>query len=74
MVLEGVFRRSAKVRVIRDGATLFDGKLAALKRFKDDVREVKEGFDCGMSFDGFNDLKEGDQVECYEVQEVRQSL
>ncbi len=74
MVTEGVIRRSGKVRVIRDGATIFDGKLAALKRFKDDVREVKEGFDCGMSFDGFNDLKELDQVECYEVQEVRQSL
>ena len=74
MVTEGVIRRAAKVRVIRDAATIFDGKLAALKRFKDDVREVKEGFDCGMSFDGFNDLKEGDQVECYEVQEVRQSL
>jgi len=74
MVTEGVIRRAAKVRVTRDAATIFDGKLAALKRFKDDVREVKEGFDCGMSFDGFNDLKEGDQVECYEVQEVRQSL
>jgi translation initiation factor IF-2 len=74
MVTEGVIRRAGKVRVIREGATIFDGKLAALKRFKDDVREVKEGFDCGMSFDGFNDLTEGDQIECYEVQEVRQSL
>ncbi|HEX3593536.1 MAG TPA: translation initiation factor IF-2 [Polyangiaceae bacterium] len=74
MVTDGVIRRAAKVRVIRDGTMIFDGKLAALKRFKDDVREVKDGFDCGMSFDGFNDLKEGDQVECYEVQEVRQSL
>jgi translation initiation factor IF-2 len=74
MVTEGTIRRSGKVKVIREGAVLFDGKLAALKRFKDDVREVKEGFDCGMSFDGFNDLKEGDTVECYEQQEVRQSL
>jgi translation initiation factor IF-2 len=74
MVTEGAIRRAAKVRVLRDGAVIFDGKLAALKRFKDDVREVKEGFDCGMSFEGFNDLKEGDLVEGYEVQEVRQSL
>ncbi len=74
MVTEGAIRRAGKVRVLRDGAVIFDGKLAALKRFKDDVREVKEGFDCGMSFDGFNDLKEGDAVECYEIQEVRQSL
>jgi translation initiation factor IF-2 len=74
MVLEGVIRRAAKVRVVREGTVLYDGKLGALKRFKDDVREVKEGFDCGMSFDGFNDLKEGDAIECYEVQEVRQSL
>jgi translation initiation factor IF-2 len=74
MVTDGVIRRAAKVRLVRDGNMIFDGKLAALKRFKDDVREVKDGFDCGMSFDNFNDLKEGDQVECYEVQEVRQSL
>ena len=75
MVTEGVIRRSGKVRVTRDGALLYDGKLAALKRFKDDVREVKEGFDCGLSFDSnFNDLKEGDQIEAYEIQEVRQSL
>jgi translation initiation factor IF-2 len=74
MITEGVFRRSAKVKVLRDGVVIFDGKLGALKRFKDDVREVKEGFDCGMSFENFNDLKEGDAVECYEVTEVRQSL
>jgi translation initiation factor IF-2 len=74
MVTSGVIRRTAKVRVIRDGALIWDGKLAALKRFKDDVREVKEGFDCGLSFDGFTDMKEKDVVECYELQEVRQSL
>jgi translation initiation factor IF-2 len=74
MVLEGVVRRAAKARVIREGTVIFDGKLAALKRFKDDVREVKEGLDCGISFEGFNDAKVGDLVECYEVQEVRQSL
>lgn len=74
MVTSGVIRRTGKVRVLRDGVVLFDGKLAALKRFKEDVREVKEGFDCGMSFDGFTDLKEGDAIECYEMQEVRQSL
>jgi translation initiation factor IF-2 len=74
MVVQGVVRRSGKVRLFREGAMIFDGKLAALRRFKEDVREVKEGFDCGMSFEGFSDIKEGDVVECFEVQEVRQSL
>jgi translation initiation factor IF-2 len=74
MVTEGLFKRTARARVRREGTLLWDGKLSALKRFKDDVREVKEGFDCGMSFEGFNEMKVGDTVECYDVQEVRQSL
>jgi translation initiation factor IF-2 len=74
MVTEGVIKRSGKVRLFRAGDVVFEGKLAALRRFKDDVREVREGFDCGMTFDGFSDIKEGDIVECYDVQEVRQSL
>jgi translation initiation factor IF-2 len=74
MVTEGVVRRTARARVIREGIVTFDGKLAALKRFKDDAREVKDGLECGLSFENFNDMKVGDTVECYEVQEVRQSL
>jgi translation initiation factor IF-2 len=74
MVTEGLVRRTARARVVREGIVLWDGKLAALKRFKDDAREVKEGLECGLSFDGYNDMKVGDTVECYEVQEVRQSL
>jgi translation initiation factor IF-2 len=74
MVLEGSVKRNGYARVIRDGSLLWSGKLAALRRFKDDAREVKEGFDCGISFEGFNDMKVGDQIEAYEVQEVRQSL
>jgi translation initiation factor IF-2 len=74
MVVQGSIVRNANVRLVRGGTTLFDGKLSNLKRFKDDVREVKEGFDCGLSFDGFSDLKEGDIVECYELEEVRQKL
>jgi translation initiation factor IF-2 len=74
MVIEGTIVRSARVRLVREGTVIFDGKLSNLKRFKDDVREVKEGFDCGLSFEGFADMKEGDVVECYDVQEVRQSL
>jgi translation initiation factor IF-2 len=74
MVLEGTVKRNGHARIIREGSVVFSGKLAALRRFKDDVRDVKEGFDCGMSFEGFNDMKVGDQIEAYEVQEVRQSL
>jgi translation initiation factor IF-2 len=74
MVTEGVVRRTARARVVRDGIVIWDGKLAALKRFKDDARAVREGLDCGISFDGYNEMKVGDTVECYDVQEVRQSL
>ena len=74
MVIDGVVRRSAGARVFRDGAVQWSGKLAALRRFKDDVREVTEGFDCGISFDGWNEMKEGDVVEVFDVTEVRQSL
>jgi translation initiation factor IF-2 len=74
MVTEGSVKRSSGVRLTRDGAPIFTGKLSSLKRFKDDVREVKEGFDCGMAFDGFSEFKEGDQIEAFEVEEVRQTL
>jgi translation initiation factor IF-2 len=72
-VTQGVIRRSAKVRVVRDGAVVVDTSIAQLKRFKDDVREVQEGFECGILLDGFNDVKEGDVLEVYEVREVERT-
>ena len=66
-VVDGILTRSASIRLLRDGKTIYDGKLASLKRFKDDVREVKEGFECGMGIERFNDLKEGDIIEAYEM-------
>jgi translation initiation factor IF-2 len=74
MVLEGLVRRNASVRVLRDNVVVHTGEIESLKRFKDDVREVKAGFECGMSVKNFNDLKVGDQFEIYEVQEVARTL
>jgi translation initiation factor IF-2 len=74
MVLEGFVRRNAMVRVLRDNVVVHTGEIESLKRFKDDVREVKAGFECGMSVKNFNDLKVGDQFEIYEVQEVARTL
>jgi translation initiation factor IF-2 len=74
-VTEGIVRRSnAKVRLLRDNVVIHDGELDSLKRFKDDVREVKAGFECGMSLKNFSDIKEGDQFEVFEVLEVARSL
>ena len=66
-VVDGIVTRNANIRVIRDNREIYDGKLASLKRFKDDVREVKEGFECGMAIEKFNDIKEGDIIEAYEI-------
>src|SRR5438132_3080206 len=73
-VLEGVVRRGARVRVLRDNVVIHDGELDSLKRFKDDVREVKAGFECGLSVKGFNDIEKGDQLEAYEIVEVSRTL
>jgi translation initiation factor IF-2 len=73
-VSEGNIKRAAKVRLVRDSSIVWDGKLAALKRFKDDVKEVQEAMECGMSLDGYNDIKEKDVIECYEIEEVKQKL
>ncbi|HTW29157.1 MAG TPA: translation initiation factor IF-2 [Acetobacteraceae bacterium] len=70
MVTEGVVRRGAGVRLLRDGVVIHQGELSQLKRFKDDVREVARGYECGLSFAGFQDLREGDMVECYETELV----
>jgi len=69
-VLDGVIRKKSSVRVTRDGELIFEGPLASLKRFKDDVKEVKNGFECGIVLENFNDLKEDDQIEAYEMVEV----
>ncbi len=68
-VKSGVIQKKAKVRIYRDNALVFDGEILSLKHFKDDVSEIKEGFECGMSFKNFNDIKEGDVVECYTLVE-----
>ena len=73
-VQEGVVRRGASVRILRDNVVIHDGELDSLKRFKEDVREVKAGFECGLSVKNFADVKEGDQLEVYEVVEVARSL
>jgi translation initiation factor IF-2 len=73
MVTSGVVRRGAKVRVVRDGTVVQDSSIAQLKRFKDDVREVTDGFECGILLDGFNDVKEGDVLEAYETREVERT-
>ncbi|MBI3919270.1 MAG: translation initiation factor IF-2 [Betaproteobacteria bacterium] len=74
MVLDGLVRRSARVRLLRDNVVIHEGELDSLKRFKDDVREVKAAFECGLSLRNYNDIKEGDQLEAYEVVEVARTL
>jgi translation initiation factor IF-2 len=69
-VIEGVVQRNAKARLLRDGVVIHDGVISSLKRFKDDVREVASGFECGMGFEGYHDLKEGDHIEVYVIREV----
>ena len=69
-VVEGVVRRAAKARLLRDGVVVHDGVISSLKRFKDDVREVASGFECGIGFEEYNDVKEGDSIEVYEIREV----
>ena len=71
-VLEGKITRNAEIRVVRDGIIIADDKLASLKRFKDDVREVAKGYECGMALQKFNDIKEGDVFEAYEIEEYRE--
>jgi translation initiation factor IF-2 len=72
MVLDGRITRSgdSKARVMRDGALVHEGKISSLRRFKDDVSEVKAGFECGISFDKFNDVKVGDHIEVFTVERI----
>jgi translation initiation factor IF-2 len=74
MVTSGVVRRTARLRLLRDNVVIFTGELDSLKRFKDDAREVKEGFECGLNIKGYNDIAEGDQLEFFEIKEVARSL
>jgi translation initiation factor IF-2 len=73
-VLEGTIKRGSRIRVLRDSVVVHDGELDSLKRFKDDVREVKGGFECGLSLKNFNDIEKGDHLEAYEIVEVSRTL
>ena len=74
MVTEGLVKRGSKVRLLRDNVVIHDGNLSQLKRFKDDVKEVKEGYECGMSFENYNDIQVGDYIECYEIEAIAAKL
>jgi translation initiation factor IF-2 len=73
-VRSGVMNRQGRARIIRDGVEIYDGTIASLRRFKEDVREVREGFECGISIENFNDLKVGDVIECYRTEQVARTL
>lgn len=69
-MLDGTFERDCQARIVRDGIVIYDGKLASLRRFKDDVKEVRAGYECGFVFENYNDVKEGDQVEAFKMVEI----
>ena len=69
-VLDGMFQRGCKVRISREGEQIFEGDLASLKRFKDDAKEDAENFECGIGLENFNDIKEGDTIECFVMEEI----
>jgi translation initiation factor IF-2 len=74
IVREGKITRNSKVRIIRDGIVIYTGGLGSLKRFKDDVKEVVSGYECGLNIENFNDIKVGDMVEAYEQIEIKRKL
>jgi len=73
-VLEGKITRNSEARIIRDGVVIFQGKLASLKRFKDDVKEVLQGFECGIGIENYNDIKDGDIIEAFIMEETAREL
>ena len=73
-ISEGLVKRGAKVRLLRDNVVIHEGSLGQLKRFKDDVKEVREGYECGMSFENYNDIQVGDVIECFEIEEIAATL
>jgi translation initiation factor IF-2 len=74
MVTAGVVRRSARLRLLRQNMVIMTGELESLKRFKDDAKEVREGFDCGLNIKNYNDIQEGDVLEFFEIREVARTL
>ena len=74
MVQSGLIKRTGDARLIRDNVILWTGKLSALRRFKDDAKEVAEGFECGISLDGYQDMKEKDVIESFEIEEIKTKL
>jgi translation initiation factor IF-2 len=74
MVLDGTIHRNSKIRIIREGVVVYTGELESLKRFKDDVKEVSRGYECGLNIKGYNDIQVGDIVEAYEQVEVKRKL
>ncbi|MBN8543199.1 MAG: translation initiation factor IF-2 [Alphaproteobacteria bacterium] len=74
MITDGLVKRGAKVRLLRDNVVIHEGTLKTLKRFKDEVKEVKSGFECGMAFENYEDIRQGDMIECFEVQSIARSV
>lgn len=74
MITEGLVKRGSKVRLLRDNIVIHEGTLKSLRRFKDEVKEVKEGYECGMAFENYQDLKEGDIIECFDIEEIARQL
>ena len=74
MVTEGIIQRGGSVRLLRDNVVIHEGSLKTLRRFKDEVKEVREGFECGMGFENYSDIQEGDMIECFEIREVARTL
>jgi translation initiation factor IF-2 len=74
MITAGLVRRGARVRILRDNVVVYTGEVESVRRLKDDVREVKEGFECGVKIKNYNDIAEGDQLEFFEVKEVARTL
>jgi translation initiation factor IF-2 len=73
-VTDGKFERGQNIRVVRDGVQLYAGKNSSLRRFKDDVKEVNSGYECGIGVENFNDIKAGDVLECYYMEEIRPKI
>ena len=74
MVTEGIIKRGCKVRLLRENVVIHEGSLKTLRRFKDEVKEVRESMECGMALENYSDIQEGDLIECFEVTEVARTL
>ena len=73
-IRSGTIPRNARVRLVRDGVVVYEGRIASLRRFKDDVAEVREGFECGIGLENFQDVKEGDVIEAFDVEEIARQI